>query len=37
MREEDDEFICIINIENINRELSPYQKCRLVDETEEGN
>jgi hypothetical protein len=24
--------ICIIKIENINRELSPYQKCRLVEE-----
>jgi hypothetical protein len=23
---------CIIKIENMNRELSPYQKCRLVEE-----
>ena len=26
------EEICIIKIENINRELSPYQKCRWVEE-----
>ena len=25
--------ICIINIENTNRELSPYQKCRLAEES----
>ena len=27
--------ICIIKIENINRELSPYQKCRLIKEVKE--
>jgi phenylpyruvate tautomerase PptA (4-oxalocrotonate tautomerase family) len=31
----DDEEICIIKIENINRELSPYQKCQLIKEVTE--
>ena len=31
------EEICIIKIENINRELSPYQKCRLVEEGGRGD
>ena len=30
------EEICIINIENMDRELSPYQKCRLVEEVRKG-
>ena len=33
---EDEEDIIIIEIENINRELSPYQKHRLVEETKEN-
>ena len=28
----DFEEVCIIKTDNINRELSPYQKCRLVKE-----
>ena len=31
------EEICIIKIENINRELSPYQKCRLIEEVRRGD
>ena len=32
----DDEETCIIKIENINRELSPYQKCQLIKEVTEA-
>ena len=32
----DFEEVCIIKIENINRGLSPYQKCRLVEDVRRG-
>lgn len=36
MKEEDEEeFICSINIERMNVNLSPYQKCMLVKEINE--
>lgn len=33
--EDEEEFICFINIERMNVSLSPYQKYRLVEETKE--
>ena len=35
--EEKEEEICTIKIENMNRELSPYQKEMLIKETKEKN